>query len=44
MTSKKFAGGCGPTDNIYPSSRLERGLLVAAIAVGSIGLGYLFFT
>ncbi len=44
MTSKNPAGNRGSADGIYPSSRLERGLLVAAIAVASIGLGYLFFT
>ena len=44
MTSKNLAGNRGSADGIYPSSRLERGLLVAAIAVASIGLGYLFFT
>ncbi len=33
-----------PTEGIYPSSRAERVLLVAAIAIASIGLGYLFFT
>ena len=31
-------------EGIYSSSRLERGLLVVAIAIASIGLGYLFFT
>ena len=44
MASKNSAGGRGSADGIYLSSRLERGLLVAAIAVASIGLGYLFFT
>ncbi len=44
MTSTSSAGGRGPTDGIYPSSRAERVLLVAAIAIASIGLGYLFFT
>ena len=44
MTSKSPAGNGGSADGIYPSSRLERVLLVAAIAVASIGLGYLFFT
>ena len=44
MTSKNLAGNRGSADGIYPSSRLERGLLVAAIAIASIGLGYLFFT
>ena len=38
MTSKS------PTEGIYTSSRAERVLLVAAIAIASIGLGYLFFT
>ena len=33
-----------PTEGIYSSSRAERVLLVAAIAIASIGLGYLFFT
>ena len=33
-----------PTEGIYTSSRAERVLLVAAIAIASIGLGYLFFT
>lgn len=33
-----------PREGIYASSRLERGLIVFAIAVASIGLGYLFFT
>ena len=33
-----------PKEGIYPSSRAERALLVAAIAIASIGLGYLFFT
>ena len=44
MTSTSSSGGRGPTDGIYPSSRAERVLLVAAIAIASIGLGYLFFT
>ena len=44
MTSMSPAKDRGPTDGIYPSSRLERVLLVAAIAIASIGLGYLFFT
>jgi uncharacterized membrane protein YphA (DoxX/SURF4 family) len=44
MTSSSPTGGRGPTDGIYPSSRSERVLLVAAVAVASIGLGYLFFT
>ncbi|MDP9486345.1 MAG: hypothetical protein M3Q49_11290 [Actinomycetota bacterium] len=44
MTSTSPAKGSGPTDGIYPSSRAERVLLVAAIAIASIGLGYLFFT
>ena len=33
-----------PTEGIYPSSRAERVLLLAAVAIASIGLGYLFFT
>ena len=33
-----------PREGIYASSRLERGLIVAVIAIASIGLGYLFFT
>lgn len=33
-----------PREGTYASSRLERGLIVFAIAVASIGLGYLFFT
>jgi len=33
-----------PSEGIYASSRLERGLIVLTIAVASIGLGYLFFT
>ncbi len=44
MTSKNPAGNRGSADGSYPSSRVERWLLVAAIAVASIGLGYLFFT
>ena len=44
MASKNPAPGRGSADGIYPSSRLERGLIVAVIAVASIGLGYLFFT
>ena len=44
MSGTSVAGGRGPGDSIYPSSRLERGLLVAAVAIASIGLGYLFFT
>ena len=44
MTSMSPAKDRGPADGIYPSSRLERVLLVAAIAIASIGLGYLFFT
>ena len=42
MTSTSPTGSRG--DGIYPSSRVERTLLVAAIAIASIGLGYLFFT
>ncbi|CAA9435231.1 hypothetical protein AVDCRST_MAG82-2418 [uncultured Rubrobacteraceae bacterium] len=33
-----------PREGIYSSSRLERSLTVLAIAIASIGLGYLFFT
>lgn len=33
-----------PREGIYSSSRLERAITVAAIAIASIGLGYLFFT
>ncbi len=44
MTSNSPTGGRGPTDGIYPSSRFERVLLVMAVAIASIGLGYLFFT
>lgn len=33
-----------PRDGIYSSSRLERSITVIAIAIASIGLGYLFFT
>jgi hypothetical protein len=33
-----------PTEGIHPSSHAERTLLIAAIAIASIGLGYLFFT
>lgn len=29
---------------IFPSSRLERAIMIAAIAIASIGMGYLFFT
>ena len=42
MTSTSPTRGRG--DGIYPSSRMERSLLVASIAIASIGLGYLFFT
>jgi hypothetical protein len=40
-------GGQGPEqrrEGIYSSSRLERSITVIAIAIASIGLGYLFFT
>jgi hypothetical protein len=33
-----------PREGIYSSSRLERSITVIAIAIASIGLGYLFFT
>ncbi len=33
-----------PREGIYSSSRLERTITVIAIAIASIGLGYLFFT
>ena len=33
-----------PREGIYSSSRLERTITVLAIAIASIGLGYLFFT
>ncbi len=33
-----------PREGIYSSSRLERSITVLAIAIASIGLGYLFFT
>jgi hypothetical protein len=33
-----------PRGGIYSSSRLERSITVIAIAIASIGLGYLFFT
>ena len=33
-----------PRDGIYSSSRVERSITVIAIAIASIGLGYLFFT
>ena len=33
-----------PGEGISASSRLERGIIVAVIALASIGLGYLFFT
>ena len=33
-----------PREGIYFSSRLERSITVIAIAIASIGLGYLFFT
>jgi hypothetical protein len=33
-----------PREGIYSPSRLERTITVAAIAIASIGLGYLFFT
>jgi uncharacterized membrane protein YphA (DoxX/SURF4 family) len=34
----------GPIEGIYSRSRLERTITVVAIAIASIGLGYLFFT
>ena len=34
----------GRGDGIYPTSRADRTLLVVAVAIASIGLGYLFFT
>ncbi|MDQ3360930.1 MAG: hypothetical protein M3534_04555 [Actinomycetota bacterium] len=33
-----------PREGIYSSSRVERSITVIAIAIASIGLGYLFFT
>ncbi len=33
-----------PAEGIYSASRLERSITVTAIAIASIGLGYLFFT
>lgn len=41
MTNRGSTGGGG---GIYSRSRVDRFLMVAAIAVASIGLGYLFFT
>jgi TQO small subunit DoxD len=37
-------GNPEPREGIYAASRLERALIVAVIAIASIGLGYLFFT
>ena len=47
MAETNSVGGRGPEqprEGIYSSSRLERTITVIAIAIASIGLGYLFFT
>jgi hypothetical protein len=43
MDSVGNASGRPPGPGIYPTSRLERAFVVAAIAIASFGLGYLFF-
>ena len=47
MAEANYAGAQRPEqrrEGIYSSSRLERSITVIAIAIASIGLGYLFFT
>ncbi len=47
MAETSSTGGSKPgreREGIYSSSRLERSITVLAIAIASIGLGYLFFT
>ena len=44
MDQRDSEGRETPREGIYVSSRIERFLIVAVIAIASIGLGYLFFT
>ena len=44
MSTPESQGPRQPREGIYSSSRVERSITVIAIAIASIGLGYLFFT